>query len=282
MNNNKMFGEKIEKNIRYNEATDTYYVQFNFSPTSDAHLRSFPSLEDARKYRDAINAEKLAYKISKDIKAIRAREIKEIKECVPYPYNAFEAASFTAKDLDPFFVDNFDNILSEVCSDKEQLCIELFFKSELTLAAIGEKLGVTRERIRQIISKGMKKITRFVYHYDAKQKAEKDFADRRAFRQQLIEEYKKNGVITPEMEFEFGELKVGAFHDYDQSIDDLDLSVRSYNCLRRAGIKYIAELTRMTEEEILKIRSMGKKGCQEIRDKMLKLGFDFAQMEISE
>lgn len=275
---NKMFGEKIEKNIRYNEAIDTYYVQFNFSPTNDAHLRGFPTLEDARAYRDAINAEKLKYKLQQDLEVIRKREAEEIKKCVPYPYNVLKSAHLSELKVDSYFMDNFESIMNEICRDREVYCVELFFKEGKTLEAIGKKLGITRERIRQIIAIAVRKFSHYVYSYETKQKIERDFADRHAFREQLIEEYKKNGVITPEMEFEFGELKPGKLHDYDLSIDELDLSVRSFNCLRRAGIKSIKQLTYMTEDEIMKIRNMGKKSLREIRDKMLMLGYDFAQL----
>ena len=44
-----------------------------------------------------------------------------------------------------------------------------------------------------------------------------------------------------------------------QTIEDLDLTVRSYNCLKRAGIQSVQELIQYTEEEVLKIRNLGRK-----------------------
>ena len=148
MSNVKMFGEKIEKNIRYNEVTDTYYVQFNFSPTGDAHLRGFPTIEDARKYRDAINEEKLNYKLQKDLIIIKNREIRELKECMPYPYTAFEAAGLSENEVDNYYVDNFEEVISKICSKKEYDCIMGFFQREQTLEKLGKKYKVCRERIR--------------------------------------------------------------------------------------------------------------------------------------
>ena len=197
MNKNKMFGERIEKNIRYNKDTDTYYVQFNFSPTNDTHLRSFPTIEDARVYRDAINSEKLDYKIQKDLEIIRKKEAEEIKNCVPYPYNTLKATNLSDVEVDIYFMENFDSIMNEICSEKEILCVTRFFKDGKTLKRVGEELHVTRERIRQILAIAMRKFSRFVCSFGTKQIIERDLADRHSFREKLIEEYKKNGVITP-------------------------------------------------------------------------------------
>lgn len=56
------------------------------------------------------------------------------------------------------------------------------------------------------------------------------------------------------------------------SIDDLDLSVRSNNCLRRAGINTIEELCQKSEEDMMKVRNLGKKSLDEIKKKLLDLG----------
>ena len=58
----------------------------------------------------------------------------------------------------------------------------------------------------------------------------------------------------------------------DKSIDDLDLSVRSYNCLKRAGINTVEELTRMTEEDMMKVRNLGRKSLEEVQQKLEEVG----------
>lgn len=59
------------------------------------------------------------------------------------------------------------------------------------------------------------------------------------------------------------------------SIEDLDLQVRSYNCLKRAGITTVEELTQKSEDEIAKIRNLGKKSLKEVKDKIYELGLKF-------
>ena len=56
------------------------------------------------------------------------------------------------------------------------------------------------------------------------------------------------------------------------SIDDLDLSVRSNNCLRRAGINTVDELVQKTEEDMMKVRNLGRKSLDEVKKKLADLG----------
>lgn len=58
-------------------------------------------------------------------------------------------------------------------------------------------------------------------------------------------------------------------------IEDLDLSVRSYNCLKRAGIATVEELIQKSEDEMIKVRNLGKKSLKEVKDKIYELGLHF-------
>lgn len=61
------------------------------------------------------------------------------------------------------------------------------------------------------------------------------------------------------------------------SIEDLDLSVRSYNCLKRANIQTVAELTQKSESEMMKVRNLGKKSLKEVKDKLEAKGLSFKE-----
>lgn len=61
----------------------------------------------------------------------------------------------------------------------------------------------------------------------------------------------------------------------ETSIDDLDFSVRAYNCLKRANINTLGDLTEMTELEMMKIRNLGKKSLKEVIDKIKDMGLKF-------
>ena len=62
-------------------------------------------------------------------------------------------------------------------------------------------------------------------------------------------------------------------------IEDLDLSVRSYNCLKRAGIQTVDELTQKTEDEMMRARNLGKKSLKEVKDKLIELGLGFKSFD---
>ena len=73
----------------------------------------------------------------------------------------------------------------------------------------------------------------------------------------------KEEVVVQENKFE------------NMPIEELDLSVRSYNCLKRAAISTVAELTQKTEEEMMKVRNLGKKSLKEVKDKLAENGLSF-------
>ena len=58
----------------------------------------------------------------------------------------------------------------------------------------------------------------------------------------------------------------------DMSIDELELSVRSYNCLKRAGINTVGELVNKTPDEMMKVRNLGRKSLEEVLFKLQELG----------
>lgn len=63
----------------------------------------------------------------------------------------------------------------------------------------------------------------------------------------------------------------------EMTIEELDLSVRSYNCLKRAGINTVKELTDRTESDMMKVRNLGQKSLEEIKLKLADLGVTFRQ-----
>ncbi len=66
------------------------------------------------------------------------------------------------------------------------------------------------------------------------------------------------------------------------TIEDLDLSVRSFNCLKRAGINTVEDLISRSEEDMMKVRNLGKKSFDEVREKLRSLGFDLSSDDSNE
>jgi len=84
---------------------------------------------------------------------------------------------------------------------------------------------------------------------------------------------------TGEVGFTPSELGVGDNGKFSTLIEDLDFSVRTYNCLKRAGINSIGDLVARTEEDMMKVRNLGKKSLEEVIQKLEELGLSLAATE---
>jgi DNA-directed RNA polymerase subunit alpha len=65
----------------------------------------------------------------------------------------------------------------------------------------------------------------------------------------------------------------------DMSIDELELSVRSFNCLKRAGVNTVGELVNKTSDDMMKVRNLGRKSLDEVLIKLKELGLSLRQGE---
>ena len=66
----------------------------------------------------------------------------------------------------------------------------------------------------------------------------------------------------------------------ETTIEELELSVRSSNCLKRAGINDVGELVEKTEDDLMNVRNLGKKSLQEIKDKLDELDLSLKEPEV--
>ena len=82
---------------------------------------------------------------------------------------------------------------------------------------------------------------------------------------------KTNIMIEPE--------KNNISKNLDVTIDELELSVRSYNCLKRAGINTVKDLTSKTEDEMIKVRNLGRKSLDEVIEKLNSMGLDLLKSD---
>jgi DNA-directed RNA polymerase subunit alpha len=85
--------------------------------------------------------------------------------------------------------------------------------------------------------------------------------------------------ITQDINIEKEETVVEENKYENITIEDLDLSVRSYNCLKRAGISTVLELTDKSEDDMMRVKNLGKKSLKEIKEKLAGLGLSFKDFE---
>ena len=65
----------------------------------------------------------------------------------------------------------------------------------------------------------------------------------------------------------------------EMTIEELDMSVRSFNCLKRAGIDTVEDLINRTEEDMMKVRNLGKKSLEEVIQKLQSLGLSLRKSD---
>ena len=94
-----------------------------------------------------------------------------------------------------------------------------------------------------------------------------------------LEKFLEVANITRDINIEKEEEQVEENKYENFTIEELDLSVRSYNCLKRAGIQTILELTDRTEEDMMKVKNLGKKSLKEIKEKLTAYNLSFKDFE---
>lgn len=154
----------------------------------------------------------------------------------------------------------------ETLSDKENyVLIKRYFRNkDFTINSykeIGEELGVTPERVRQIEYKAIRKLK----HPSRLRRLEYVFSSNK---EELDTDYIKT-ILSDGVTFNFDEATLSAKRDIH--IEEMNLSVRSFNCLKRAGINTSGDLFDKTEAELMKVRNLGKKSLREVLIKRKEL-----------
>ena len=153
---------------------------------------------------------------------------------------------------------DFDGSLEYVLhslTERERRVLDFRYKDGLTFEAIGKRECVTRERIRQIHAKSLRKL-------------------RHPGRLNYLK-YGVSGVIARETE-SAREAALASLPKPDKpediTLEELELSVRSYNCLKRAGMNTLRDVSEMTFDELCHVRNIGKKSVDEICAVLTKYG----------
>lgn len=173
-----------------------------------------------------------------------------------------------------------EDTMANCLTERENKVLQMRYEWRMPLEEVGTEFGVTKERIRQIEAKAIRKL-RFQYRKGSilcVSKAELRKAQNEAERykekaERLQAELDKVRNIAPEQREEAD--KKGVL--LEEPIDILDLSVRSYHCCLRAGVNTLGDLCGKTYSEMKRVRNMGKTSLKEIENKMHEYGLTFKQ-----
>lgn len=267
---------KIEKNITERKgATGTSYdvVMTIYSKT---YRKSFKTLEEARTYLNELK-ESRKYIVRKDFE---------------YPQDLIYEIFRDDEDIDIVYIEqnfdeNFEYILNTL-SEREVLVLDGYYRKGYVLESLSFQLDVTRERVRQILMKALRKIKhpsrRSYLKYGVKVKRLQSGV--KELEEELTRLYNEKISIIKELN-----IKIAGFEEEQKRISDnvlfkeigeLDLTVRTYNCLNRARLKTIGDIVKKTEDDMKKIRNLGKKSLKEIREKLYQFNLDFKKPGVNE
>ena len=268
--------KKIQRNIYYDESSETYYVN-----GGTLSITAFPTLNDAIEYRDVFLESRKKIKMERAKSITHEREKKELAKLAKaqYPYDALEAMGMLG------YSEYYDEAFNKL-RDKEKDCVLKVFRDGTPLQEVSKSYKVTKERIRQLVAKAlanMKESIHVAVRQDKTQalakSLEEDSKALEKWRAKIFEEYKKTHEYGDDMVAAFGSPTIvpqkSTFHD--QRIEDVGLSIRSYNCLKRYGIKTIGDLAGKTVAELMKVRNLGKRSLKEVLDVLRTCGIELKE-----
>ena len=145
----------------------------------------------------------------------------------------------------------------DTLTEREADILQKRFGDKMTLKSIGEMHGVGAERIRQIAFKAMRKMRHPSRTNMFKAVSATELQEQNIKFQKLSQEYE---ILSRALEL----CTAKKATTVQSSISELDLSTRSYNCLRGAGKDTLRDITEMTRDELAKIRNMGRKSVEEV------------------
>jgi DNA-binding CsgD family transcriptional regulator len=172
------------------------------------------------------------------------------------------------------------SIALTMLTEREQDVLKKRYCEKMTLRAIGEIHSVGPECIRQNEAKALRKLrhpsrtrlfkavplTEMLEQKAKYQRLSEDYDRLREAYERLKEDYEAHpNAVIPTAE---------AITVMQTPISELDLSVRSYNCLRRAGKNTLQDVVQMTEKELMEIRNLGRKSAIEVMAKVRSYGFE--------
>lgn len=212
--------------------------------------------------------------------------MKNIKEKKEYPHNLLSQVFVNGlpTDLPDDITLVLEYIIQKTLTEREGRVLDMRYKRYMTMAAIGEEYGLRAERIRQIEAKAVRKLrhpsrSRYIlmgmegYINYLRDTAVDERL--REYKKEIISLEKKIAELTDtEYEEEKNELE-------NAPLAELDLSVRTFNILYRAGYSTVKELLDADAEKIVSLPNLGLKNFSDLIDVLSEKGFGWKSAELS-
>ena len=166
-------------------------------------------------------------------------------------------------------------------TEREQHVLMRRYRDGATLEQVGQELGVLRDRTRQIEGKALRKLRhparRELYepvtleeYHQLRQDYWELMGRYERVKEEALEEAMRN-MYDAEVQIAAVKREIAA-QEMATPIEELELSVRSYNCLLRAGVKTVSDLASMPLDKLERVRNLGKKSLEEVLDRLKAFG----------
>jgi DNA-binding CsgD family transcriptional regulator len=187
-----------------------------------------------------------------------------------FPFNL--AYDVFCEEVYKIYLPNVLSVLATLTPREHDVLVDRYI-NKLTYEQIAKSYGITRERIRQIVAKTLRKLRHPTRANALVSVSKTDFLDLQKKYEQLRREYALlNTALATYTEKE--ELTTEDLITLNTPIINLDFSVRTFNCLARAGTKTLGDISKMTLEELQKVRNLGRKCCEEVIYTLKKYGLE--------
>lgn len=172
----------------------------------------------------------------------------------PWPMNLLAAidGELTVVQLPADFDASLAYVLN-LLTEREQRVLLMRYADGMTLEATAKHFGVTRERIRQVEGKALRELRRH---------------DMQRFLLLGVRACIRLGHADAPP----------TAADTSMTLAELDLTVRTHNCMLRAGVETVADILKMNANQLLRVRNLGKKSAEEIITKLETFGFDCGRL----
>lgn len=201
-----------------------------------------------------------------------------------YPFNLARGIFLDDDEALAAYIPGMADALATL-TEREQGVIAYRFARKFTLEQTAREYGVTRERIRQIEAKALRKLrhpdrinmiravprTELHTEIHAYTKLQEDYDLLAKAFETLTAQKAEPGVIIP---------MAKRADILNTPLENLDLSIRSYNCLKRYGKNTLRDLVEMPESELIKLRNLGRKSVAEVKAKLTEYGVELRQEEV--
>lgn len=221
-----------------------------------------------------------------------------------YPVNLFYDLGLDISE--PITDDMKDGLEYTLCglTERERGMLEKHYKDNRTYSDIGTDYGVTRERVRQVIVRALRKL-RYYSRLNVIENGLEVIRERKRKKDEALERHRaailelqteisklmENKELVKKIVQESNMMEDTAPEDIKkvteviteyrsdwglgmEDITELELSVRSLNCLKRAGVRTLGDLAKLTKEKLMKMRNMGRKSVDEIIAMLKQYGIE--------